>query len=142
LLVLLLLLGQLDDHGVEHVADASLRQPPGEGAQADTDLVGRDPGPGLVVDGVRQILDQAAGRVGDRADRLAGGAQHRVADQPDGADRHRGSAPGAWRPSPVLFAGAELSVPSVPRTRWVTSRPGTTLRSTVHPAATAREKTV
>ena len=79
---------------------------------------------GGVVHGVEQVPHEGAGAVGDRADRVAGGAQDGVADDSDGTDGHACSSPG-----------------SAPSTRWVTSTPGTTLRSTVQPAATARSKT-
>src|SRR5699024_4949044 len=125
LVVVLQLLGELDDDGVEDAAQAALLpEVPGEGAQAHADLVGGHPGAALVVDGVQQVLHEGAGAVGDLPDRVAGGAQHRVADDADGADGHACSAS------------------SAPSTRWVTSAPGTTVRSTVQPAATARRNTV
>ena len=120
---MLQLLGELDDHGVEDAADLpGLHEVPGEGAQVHADLVRRDAGAAFVVDGVLEVAHEGAGALGDGADRVAGSAQHRIADDADGPDGHA-------CPS------------SAPRTRWATSRPGTTLRSTVQPAATARPKT-
>src|SRR5699024_7660729 len=90
-------------------------------------------------------------------DRIAGCTQHRVPDDADGTDGHRGSSSGVVSSSGLLsgvpgasesaVCGAEVrkvaaSGGSAPRTVWVTSTPGTTVRSTVHPAATARSKTV
>src|SRR5690606_1658922 len=92
--------------------------------------VRREARTGVVVDGLQEVAHQAAGAVGDGADRVAGGAQHRIADDADRSDGHACSS--------CSVDGAGLSAP---RISWVTSSPGTMLRSTVQPAATARENT-
>ena len=73
--------------GVEHVADLVV-DVPGERPQADADLVGGQPGAPLGVDGLQQVLDEAADPVVDRRDRVARGAQDGVADGPDLSHRH------------------------------------------------------
>src|SRR5699024_4492277 len=138
-------------------AEYLLLDVPGECASAHADLVGGHARTPVVVDRVDQVLGEPAGGVGDPLDRIAGCTQHRVPDDADGTDGHRGSSPGV-----VASAGLRAGVPgasesagcgaevrkvaasggSAPRTVWVTSTPGTTVRSTVHPAATARSKTV
>src|SRR5699024_9058254 len=120
LVIVLELLGELDDDGVEDAAQAALLpEVPGERAQAHADLIGGHSGAALVVDGVQQVPHERAGAVGDPPDRVAGRAQHRVPHDADGADGHACSAS------------------SAPSTRRVTSAPGTT----VQPAAIARWST-
>jgi hypothetical protein len=114
LVVVLELLGELDDDGVEDVAElAGLHEMPGEGAQADADLVRGEARAGVVVDGLQQVAHEAAGAVGDRSDRVAGGAQHGVADDADGSDGHACSS------SPVAAGSWVVSQPFADRRRGV-----------------------
>src|SRR5690606_11671322 len=134
------LLGELDDDGVEDVPHpVLLLQVPGEGAQVHPDLVRRDAGAPLVVDGVRHVPHESAAAVGTRPDRFARGALHRIADEADGTDAHFCASCCACSGCCVCCACPSCSVP---RIRWVTSTHGTTVRSTVQPAATARPKTL
>src|SRR5690625_7843020 len=96
----------------------------------------------VVVDRVDQVLGEPAGGVADPLDRIAGCTQHRVPDDADGTDGHRGSSSGAV-PSSGLLSGvpgasesavsrAEVrkvaaSGRSAPRTSRVTPTPGTTV---------------
>src|SRR5690625_6001120 len=93
----------------------------------------------VVVDRVDQVLGEPAGGVGDPLDRIAGCTQHRVPDDADGTDGHRGSSSGVVSSSGLLsgvpgasesaVCGAEVrkvaaSGGSAPRTVWVTSTRG------------------
>ena len=53
--VLVLILGELDDLGVEDVADLAI-DVPGEGTQADPDLVGRQARTAVLIDRLEQVL--------------------------------------------------------------------------------------
>src|SRR5699024_5385045 len=138
-------------------AEYLLLDVPGECASAHADLVVGHARTPVDVDRVDQVLGEPAGGVGDPLDRIAGCTQHRVPDDADGTDGHRGSSSGVVSSSGLLSGvpgasdsavrraevrKAAASGGSAPTTAWDASTPGTTVRSTVHPAATARSKTV
>src|SRR6478735_7371585 len=85
--VLVLILRQLHDDRVEHVAHLVV-DVPGERPQADPDLVRGQAGAPVGVDRLEQVLDEAAYAVVDRRDRVAGCAQDGVSDCPDLSHRH------------------------------------------------------
>ena len=86
LAVLLLLVGEVED-GVDQVA-ALAADRVGEHPQPDADLRRREPCPLGVVERLGQVLDQRAELLVEVGDGLGGGAQDRVAEQPDVADCH------------------------------------------------------
>ena len=90
--ILVLVLGYLDDLGVEDVADLAV-DVPGEGAQTDPDLIGGQAGPAVLIDRLEQVLNQGLDGVVDVSDPVALGAQDRVADDADVAVCHGGILP-------------------------------------------------
>src|SRR5690606_31452386 len=92
--VLVLLLGDLDEARVEDVADLVV-DVPRERAQAHTDLVGRQPGPALVVDRLEEVLDEHLHALVDVRDRFARGAQDGVTHDADVSHSHGDQFPTA-----------------------------------------------
>src|SRR5690349_3443647 len=102
----LLLPGVRGQHRVDHVAELAVHVV-GEDGEADADLVRGHPRPAPHLDRVEQVLHQPRQPVVELGHQLAGGAQHRVAEQPDGPDRHRASplaAPAVALPAMPLWA--------------------------------------
>ena len=79
----------LDEHRVEDVADVAV-DVVAEGAQADADLRGGDAGATGQLDGVDEVAHERAHAVVDVVDRARStDAEHGVAEDADGTDRHR-----------------------------------------------------
>ena len=87
------------DVGVDQVADLAV-DVPGEHPQADADLRGGQAGAAGGEHGLGQVGDEAAQLRVEVDDRGGGGAQHGVAEQPDGGDAH-----------PTIVGGTLIALP-------------------------------
>ena len=76
-----------DEHGVEDVADLAV-DVVAESPQAHTDLRGGEAGATGKLDGLDEIANKGSDAVVDLDDRGARSAEHRVAEDADGSNRH------------------------------------------------------
>ena len=113
----MLFLRKVGDDRIQDVAELTV-DVPGKRAQAHPDLIRSKTGAPLLVDVLQEILDKGANARGDVLDRIALGAQNRVANNANVALGHYFSS------SCDAAAPAECASVIV----WRTSAPGTTVR--------------
>ena len=93
--------------------------PVGEDAEGHADLRCREPGAGRLHHRVGEVLDQPTQLLVEGLDRGRGGPQDRVAEEPDGLDRHVPKSRSATADTTQVVAKPDKS-PAIP-TVWVVS---------------------